>query len=318
MFLIPAKAVVLAAAAATVTLFGAAVPSIGVAISDGSIRINQAKAAGNASVFNGTRLETERPAQVRLNGGANLQFGVSSRAQLFSDHVDLQQGSARFSGVSANANGLSVRPDQNSSANVELRGKVVQVAALTGSVHVFNQQGVNVANLVPGRALNLTPQDAGAAAPSSLTGCVTRAGDAFTLHDETSNVTVQLRGGNPRAGRRAQVTGTTVANATAAGGATQVITVTNVRDLGSCNQTGAAAAGAGAGAAAGAGAGAAAGAAGGIGATTAVIAGVAAAGIGVGAGIAASNSGSSATGAGGVAVNPGCAGISPCTKRSCV
>jgi len=313
MFRIHASAAIFFAATASVAVLGAATPSIGVAISDGSIRINEAKTAGNASVFNGTTLETERPAQVRLNGGAKLQFGNSSKAQLFSDHVDLQQGSARFSGLSANANGLRILPDANSSANVELRGKVVQVAAVTGAVHVFNAQGLSVANLLPGRALDLTPQDAGASAASTLTGCVGKTGDAFTLVDETSHVSVQLRGGSGvRAGHRVQVTGTTVPNARAAGGATQVIAVSSVKDLGtSC--AGAAGAAAAAGAAGAGAAGAAAGTAAGVSATTAVVAGVAATAAGVGAGVAASGSAGNGRGAGGTAVNPGCVGISPCT-----
>jgi len=315
MFRFRAKAFFFVSATISVAVLGAATPTIGVAISDGSIRINEARTAGNASVFNGTKLETDRPAQVRLNAGGSLQFGNASKAQLFSDHIDLQAGSARFSGLSATANGLSVRPDADSSADVQLHGKVVQVAALTGKVRVFNQKGVNVANLLPGRALNLTPQDAGAAAAASMTGCVTGANGMFTLLDETSNVTVELRGANVRPGHRVQVTGTMVANSNAPAGAPQVVAVTNVKELGGGCAASASKANSGAGSAAGPGAGQ-----GHHGGGAAVIAGVtAAAAAGVGIGIAATHNDTGVVSNGGAAssgtvINPGCQGISPCTN----
>jgi hypothetical protein len=70
------------------------------------------------------------------------------------------------------------------------------------------------------------------------------------LTDEASNVTVQLRGGNAKAGRYLQITGSMVPNATAASGATQLINVTNVKDLGACTAGGVPVAGAGGGASA--------------------------------------------------------------------
>ena len=156
---------------------------------------------------------------------------------------------------------------------------VVEIAALTGNVHVFNAAGVNVANLLPGRALDLRPQDSGASAPSSLVGCAVKSGSNTVVTDETSNVTVQLRGKTVRVGRRVQVTGTLVPNATPAGGATQILNVTGVKEVGGACRAGAAAgtaAAAGGAAAGGAAAGgAAAGAAAGISTTTIVIAGVA-------------------------------------------
>jgi len=257
----------------------AATPAIGVALSEGTIVINDSQTPGNATIFNGTTLQTQRTSsQVRLKDGAQVRFDLDSRGTLFSDHVDLQQGSARISDYSANANGLSVRAAGDSSANVTMKGKVVEIAALTGNVQVFNAAGMNVANLLPGRALDLRPQDAGARAPSSLTGCPVRSNGNVLLTDETSNVTAQLRGGNVKTGTRVQVTGTLVPNATPASPATQVIAVTAVKEVGgTCNGAGAAAAGA---AAAGAGAGAA------VGVSTAVIVGVsvaAAAGVAVGA-----------------------------------
>ena len=277
-------------------LLSAATSGIGVAMSEGNILINNSSAAGNATIFNGSTLETQSASsQVRLTDGARLRLGSDSRGTVFSDHVDLQKGSASITGYSANANGLNVRADGQASATISMRDKgVVEIAAMTGSVHVFDAAGLNVANLMPGRALDLRPQDAGANAPSSLTGCAVKSGSNTLLTDETSNVTVQLRGGSVKTGQRVQITGSMVPNATPPNGATQVINVTDVKQVGGpCRGAGSAAAGAGAaGAAAGAGAGAA------IGTTTVVIVAVAAAagaGVGIAAATGSFNSGTTTT-----------------------
>ncbi len=291
------KAVLICTISASLGVISAATSGIGVAMSAGNILINNSSAAGNATIYDGSTLETQAAAsQVRLKDGAQLRLSAESKGKVYSDHVDLQRGSANITGYSANASGLSVRADAKATASVSMREKgVIEVAALTGDVHVFNAAGINVANLVPGRALDLRAQDAGASAPSSLTGCAVKSGNNTLMTDETSNVTVQLNGTNIRPGRRIQITGSMVPNATPATGATQVLNVTNVKEVGGTCKAGAlakagAAGAAGTGAAAGAAGGAAGAAAGGaaIGTTTAVVAGAAVAtGVGVGAAAAA-------------------------------
>jgi hypothetical protein len=185
---------------------------------------------------------------VRLNGGAQLRLASDSRGTVFSDHVELQKGSASIKGYSANANGLNIRADGKASAEISVRDKgEVQIAALMGNVHVFDAAGLNVANLAPGRALDLRPQAAGAGAASSLTGCAVKSGNSTLLTDEASNVTVQLRGGNAKVGRYLQIGGSMVPNATPASGATEAINVTNVKDLGACTASGVPVAGVGGG-----------------------------------------------------------------------
>jgi hypothetical protein len=226
-------------------LLSAATSGIGVAMSEGNILINSSSAAGNATIFSGSTLETQSASsRVHLNGGAQLRLASDSRGTVFSDHVDLQKGSASITGYSANASGLNVRADGKSSATISMRDQgVVEIAALTGDVHVFNAAGLNVANLVPGRALDLKPQDAGSNPPSNLTGCAVKSGSSTLLTDETSNVTVQLKGTNVKTGRRVQVTGSMVPNATPLGGATQVINVANAKEVGGACGTGSATAG---------------------------------------------------------------------------
>ena len=159
----------------------AATPPVGVATTTGNLIVDSIETPGNATIFDGNVVQTRTASsQVRLKDGAQVRFGTESRGKIFSDHVDLLQGSAQVSGYAAVANGLSIRPEGAGAASVSIQGKTVEVAALTTNVHVFNAQGINVANLVPGRALNLAPQDAGASPPSSLTGCAVRQGTIFS------------------------------------------------------------------------------------------------------------------------------------------
>jgi hypothetical protein len=231
--LTPALTILIAGVSIGVPAGLAATQVIGVAMSEGSILVNDARTPGNATILDGSFLQTESSAsQVHFKDGAQLRVDADSRARLFSDHVDLQRGSVKISDYAAKANGLSVKAGDGSSANVTVKGKVIEVAALTGSVHVFNAAGLNVANLLPGRALDLTPQDAGASAPSSFTGCAIKSGNDLLLTDETSNVTAQLRGGKINPGERIQITGSLVPNATPAGSATQVLSVNSVKEIG--------------------------------------------------------------------------------------
>jgi hypothetical protein len=61
-----------------------------------------------------------------------------------------------------------------------------------------------------------------------IAGCVQKTGDVYTLTDDSSKATFQLRGGHLKAGQHVQVVGTPVANATPASGVSQVFDVTSV------------------------------------------------------------------------------------------
>ena len=83
--------------------------------------------------------------------------------------------------------------------------------------------------------IQATAQTSSGAPPAPLAGCVQKDGGIYTLVDENSKTKVQLRGGNLRTGQHIQVTGTAAANASPAGGATQVFEVSGVqRTAGSC------------------------------------------------------------------------------------
>jgi len=273
------KLIVAALALGVSTLLSAATPSIGVALSSGSMTVDNSLVPGNATLFAGNTIETgATSSRLQLKNGKMAELDADSAAKVYGDHMVLQRGSGEASGsYGVVANTLRIA---GGSARVSVYGKTVEVAALSSPVTVSTSAGLQVANLMPGRALAFTPQDSGAMAPATLTGVVRKVGDTYLLTDTTSNVTVQLSGGGVEKYEKhmVRITGTPATGATPVAGATQVITVTNIEDQGRAKRGAAGAAGAGAAAAAGAGAAAT--------TTAVVVAGVAvAATIGVSAGV---------------------------------
>jgi hypothetical protein len=224
-----ALAIISAGLSVGVVVASASTPAIGVAMSQGTILVNDAQTPGNATVFSGSTLQTQRTSsQVQLKDGAQVRFASDSRGRIFSDHVDLQQGSAKISDFSANASGLKIQATGDSSANVSLKGNVVEVAAITGEVRVFNAAGGNVANILPGHALDLRFQEASVGAASSFVGCPVKSGNNFLITDETSNVTAELRGTKIKAGQHVQVTGSLIPTGNPG---TQVMSVSGVKEI---------------------------------------------------------------------------------------
>jgi len=275
---------------ATITLIGslalasAAAPAIGLVSAGGSFRVDGARVSGNATLFEGTVIETDRtPSQLQLLHGARMILGADSRGKVYRDRVVLERGQAQIAGSgtfpieAAALRVLATQPD--STALVTLDGaRRLHVSALAGSVRVTNAEGILVANIAPGKALELEQQPAGAAAPSKLTGTLVLRDGHYLLTDETTGVIVELIGENLAGaiGKRVEVTGTLDTSTQPVAGAAQTIKVLALKVLGKS-----VAAGAATGAAGGAAKGAATAAA------TSTIAGVAATGATAGGAIAA-------------------------------
>jgi hypothetical protein len=67
---------------------------------------------------------------------------------------------------------------------------------------------------------------------SPIAGCVQKSGDVYTLTDDSSKTTFQLRGGHLKAGQHVQLAGTAAANANTTAGASQIFDVTGVTPTG--------------------------------------------------------------------------------------
>jgi len=274
-------------------VFGmAAGPAVGLATAPGSFSIDHSRVAGNATLFEGSIVETWNTAsELQLSTGARMQLAAESRGIIYRDRLVLEKGENQGNHP-VEALSLRIRlADAGSTARVSLSGRnLVQVAALNGAVKVANGNGVVLASLAAGSALSFEPQEAGAAAPSTLTGCLESAGGKLMLTDETSSVRFELLGGglDRYAGSRVLVTGTVNPGSEDM----NTVRVTSLRQLAKkCSTKSAAAAGAVAGGAATGGAAAGGAAAGAAVATKAIIAGVIVAGAAAGTAIAAVKTG---------------------------
>lgn len=183
---------------------------IGQAISQGSMDVDQALAAGIAPLSNGSVVKTTgAPGRIVLLNGVRGSLGPSSRAEVFADRMVLESGQAAISsgsGYQVQAAGYRVAPSVGARAKVEIRQGQVAVGANNGFVSIANREGVLLARLRPGTALSFEP------APESLsklTGKVEKRGNQFFLTDELTQVQVELVGQDlsSQVGHRVQVTG---------------------------------------------------------------------------------------------------------------
>jgi O-antigen ligase len=257
------QSVVAALVSLNLSIVTAAPQSIGVAVTRGNFRVDDANVSGNATLVEGTTVETRAAASsLQLTGGARIALAADSKGQVFGDHIVLEKGGGQMEqllGYRVEARGLILESQTGvAKAQVALAGPhMVQMAALTGSFRVLNVKGMVVANLTPGSALEFNPQAASQGEPWKLSGCLRSAAGHFTLTDDTTSVTVEAAGASldREAGNRVEILGAMDPAATPVSGASQLIRVSQIKRVakGCPVNKGAAAAGAG-GAAAGAGA----------------------------------------------------------------
>jgi hypothetical protein len=171
MMKLSAKAAIAISLAVQLSLVSAATPAIGVALSSGSIMINNAKAEGNASIFDGNTIETGAAAsRLQLKNGSSVQLSSETRGKIYQDRLVLEKGGTQVQTAkpfSVDTPFVKVSGSENSSAKISMHGNTVQVASLTGTLNVSNASGVFVAKVAPGMALDFSPADAGASAAGS-------------------------------------------------------------------------------------------------------------------------------------------------------
>jgi hypothetical protein len=222
-------------------------PSIGMAVANGSFQLDKSKVYGNGTLFDGSLIETSAvSSDLVLQNGARLRLGTESQALVHQDRLVLAKGQSEInsaSGYSIEALGLRAAPDSpQSRLIVTYSGPArIQVAALRGSAHVSGANGVLVANVAAGTALDLDPQAAGAATPSSISGVLQSKNGAFLLPDEVTNVTYTLLGAGFEAfvGKCVEVTGGIDASVQPATGSSQVIRVLTIKESKGCKRAGA-------------------------------------------------------------------------------
>lgn len=216
-------------------------PVIGFAVANGAFRVDNAPVAGNTTLFDGSKIETtEASSRLRLRDGTRVELAAESRAVVFQNHALLEKGFGEFqapSGYEIEARGLRISSARGTSIlRIRLDGeKTVLVAALGGPARVFKASGPLVANVTAGTTLRFDPQ----AQPESaarMSGCLLRKAGRFILVDQTANVVVELLGDaaqlTAQLGNRVEIQGTVDASAPPAEGASQVIRVSALEQIG--------------------------------------------------------------------------------------
>ena len=147
----------LAVAAVTIAYVIAASPAIGVASAVGTFMLNSSEVEGNANLFDGSRIRTDKASsKVYLMSGAALVLGVDSAGTIYRDHFTLNQGATKvdnLTGYSIHADKYDIRQGKPSSqAVVRLNQGVVEIAALSGSLDIFNEKGALLTRIGAGTA----------------------------------------------------------------------------------------------------------------------------------------------------------------------
>ena len=74
-----------------------AVNTVGVASTRGTMEVNSASIRGTANIPNGASVQTnENPGQIRLQNGVQVSLSQKTSATVYSDHLQLLQGTAKF------------------------------------------------------------------------------------------------------------------------------------------------------------------------------------------------------------------------------
>jgi len=214
--------------------------AIGTASARGDLRIDGSSVKGNATLFDGTVVETgQATAALRLSKGVEITLATESRSTLFHDRVVLQQGTSEFAPSGPfllEANGLEVTSSEpNSRAVVSMSGSnTVEVAALAGGFQVTNGRGLLLARVNPGRAMSFAIQTPSEQTGTlTITGQVLKGGHHFYLRESTTNTLYELTGRNFNSyvGREVQITATLKPGAPTSGDAKSVVSVSSLTTI---------------------------------------------------------------------------------------
>jgi hypothetical protein len=219
---------------------------IGVVAAEGSFWVDSAGVSDHATVFEGSWVETTgSTARLQIGAAVRVLMDVNSRVQVYADHLLLEKGRGQLDSGSnyyVQARTLRIMLGSAESRGVVTMGdSVVEVASLNGEVRVTNADGLLVARVQTRRPVELRPEQGRDG--SVVTGCVAKAGRAYTMRDEVSAVTVEVRGAELAAqtGKRVQVMGKMAPLDHAEASADEVLQATEVKVLESeCNPSAAA------------------------------------------------------------------------------
>jgi hypothetical protein len=184
-----------------IVLSAAATP-VGVLTTVGSIRLDGADVRGNGTVLNGSIVETAaNPSQLSLKNGIHFDLAAQSRAQVYDNHAILERGASQIHGSNGypiQVNAVSVIPIGDSSTIRVFRTSAskLQVSAVTGQAEVHNADGLLIAKVFPGSALDFDQQPAGAVGAAKVSGKLEKTDTRYMLTDVTTKTNFELQGDN--------------------------------------------------------------------------------------------------------------------------
>lgn len=174
-------------------------PVIGLVTAKGDLEVDKSRVWGNATVFDGSVIQTgEAASHLQLNNGVQMRLANESRAQIYRSRAILERGTGQLqssNGYEMEAGTLRIMGTApNSVARVRITGpSSVTIAALTGNLKVTNARGALVARMAAGRELAFDTQ-AGASAPTKITGILTVKDGRYYVTDETTDVVMEVQG----------------------------------------------------------------------------------------------------------------------------
>src|ERR1700712_4021241 len=91
----------------------ASAPVIGIASSQSGVTLDNAKVSGNATIFDGSTVQTDGYSRIHLNNGTRLDLGAGSRATVYSNRLSLERGTSETQGANfeVTANTLKIRSE---------------------------------------------------------------------------------------------------------------------------------------------------------------------------------------------------------------
>jgi Protein of unknown function (DUF5818) len=215
--------------------------SIGTVSAHGDMRVDGYSVNGNATLFDGSVVETGfASATLRLGTGVEITMASDSEGTLYSERMVLQHGASELTAsdpFELQARGFCITPTApNSRGMVSLRaGNSVEVFALSGAFKVTNRHGALLASVRPGLALTFAAldsegsaaQEAGSTSFSDV-GTLSYAEGHYYLSDDSGS-TFELIGKDLHAfvGDQVIISGT-VANNTQSGGVSRVVSVNKI------------------------------------------------------------------------------------------
>jgi hypothetical protein len=214
----------------TAISFGA---TIGTITSNGRFEMEGATIWNRGTLLEGSRVTTGVAAsRLFLDSGSSFKLGTSSSARVYANRVLLETGTlegtlpSSFHLETAKL-GLRVEGDQ---ARAQLRvgeGGKILIASIAGELNVRGPRGVLVARLQEGNALEMSASAGGATASMKVTGTLKHKDGRYTLTDELTGVTSELRGDilAKWAGKRVVITGDLLEGAKPVEGAAYVVLV---------------------------------------------------------------------------------------------